>query len=807
MLSNYFKVAWRALWQNKVYSIINLTGLTIGLTVVMLIMLYVQDDLSFDRFHANEQQLYRLVQDRLDTQGVVGKMGNTGFPQGPAFKAEVPEIQDFCRMKNGWNTLVKKGNECLEEKLFYVDNAFLSMFSFPVLAGNGQNALQTLESVVVTDRLAEKYFGKENPIGQLLQIGDEGGGTFKNFVVAAVVKRPPLNSSIQFDLLLSLEHIFAKDPDQRARDNSWHNANLNTFVLLQPHADAGQATQKMRQVTETQVAANDAANASVPGAKKPSTSISFGLQPLRQMHLDAAYYATNGLEYWSDAQYPKVLSALALLILLIACVNFVNLSLARSMRRSKEIGIRKATGGTRGQLFAQFMGESFLLTFLAFLPSLLLANALVPGFSKIMGKPLESAYLFQTQTLCLFCGLLLIVAFLTGFYPALVLSNFRPIESLKGQFRVARRSAVGVSLVVFQFVVAGMLIIGAIIATNQFHYIAHADLGYKTENILRFWLPWEQIGSIAPQLKRDLAQLPQVVQVSAKSGDRNSTKYDINGVATDWIYYEHIDENHLQLMGISLAQGRYLSYQFALDTVSNIVVNEAFVRQYLLPGQDPFAAPVRQRNAQMHIVGIVKDFHYASFKEKIRPMVWALDNAAQAGCIHVQIAEKNQEEALAAIKLAYKKYVPYLPMESYFLEDYRMQQYADDLRWKRVLDYATFFALFIAGLGLFGLTAFMTEQRTKEIGIRKVLGASVAGITGLLAKDFLKLVVIAIIIASPIAYYFMQKWLADFAYRIEMQWWMFVAAGATALAIAFLTVGFQSVKAALANPVKSLRSE
>ena len=802
MLTNYLKVAWRALWQNKVYSFVNISGLTIGLTVVMLIMLYVQDDLSFDRFHANEGQLYRLVQDRLDAKGTLGKMGTTGMPQGQAFKAEVPEIQDFCRIRNGWNTLIKKGNEGVEEKLMYVDNAFFKMFSFPVLAGDRQTALNTLGNVAITDRLAKKYFGDTDPIGQVLDIGDEGGGTFKPFVVATVLKHPPLNSSIQFDLLLSIEHLVPANPEERARANNWYNASLNTFVLLRPDADPARTTQKMELVTTTHLAA-DAEHSK----RQADFATTFRLQPLRSMHLDAEYFATNGLEYWSDAQYPKVLSGLALVILLIACINFVNLSLARAVRRAKEIGIRKATGGTRGQLLGQFMGESFLLTSLAFLPSLFLARALLPVFSTLMDKPLEADYLFQPQTLLLFGGLLLLVSFLTGFYPALVLSGFRPIESLKGQFKGVGRPVVGKALVVFQFVAAGALITGATIASQQFRYIANTDLGYDTQNTLRFWLPWDQIADLAPKLKQELAQLPQVQQVSAKSGDRNSTKYEINGNRTDWIYYEHIDDPHLQLMGIPLVKGRYLSYQYALDTVSNLVVNEAFVREYLRPDQDPFATPIRQRDQQMHIVGIVRDFHYASFKEKIKPMVWALDNAGQAGCIHVRMAPGQVEAALAGIQAAYKKHVPYLPMEYFFLEEHRMEQYATDLRWKQILDFATLFVILIACLGLFGLTAFITERRTKELGIRKVLGASVAGITGLLAKDFLKLVIVSVVIASPIAYFFIQKWLADFAYRIDIQWWMFAAAGLAAVSVAFLTVSFQSVRAALANPVKSLRSE
>jgi putative ABC transport system permease protein len=800
MIQNYIKVAWRVLWQDRVYSLVNLTGLALGLAVVMLIMLYVQDDLMFDRFHANGPQLYRLVQDRQDNAEVRQKMGNTGMPQGPAFKAEIPEIQQFCRLKNGWNTIVKKGDEGLEEKLMYSDNALFSMFSFSILAGNTANALAESGNVVITDRVAEKYFGGKDPIGQVLQIGDEGGA-FKPFVVAAVVQRPPANSSIQFDLLLSIEHLASPDPAQRARENNWYNASLNTFVQLDPRATLPAVLDKMEQVKSKYFAAQTTTSRSA------QTSVTFSLQPFYQMHLDAEYYATNGLEYWSDALYPKVLSGLGLAVLLIACINFVNLSLARSLKRRKEIGIRKATGGTRSQLAAQFMSESFLLTSLAFLPAFGMAYLALPAFGQLMDKNLTSDYLWQGPSLLFFGLLLAVVTLLAGFYPSWVLSAFRPVESLKGESKIGHKLTLGKALLLAQFAVAGVLLIGLGIAQRQFHYITHADLGYRTENILRFWMPWDQIQPLAPKMKNELSQIPSVEKISAKSGDWNSTRYEIDGKQTDWIYYEHIDQNHLQLMGIPLVAGRYFSDQHALDTVSNIIVNESFVHQYLPSTQDPFAAPIRQRDQNLHIVGIVKDFHYASFKEKIKPMVWMLDRGTQAGCLHVQIAPQNTAQTLASIQAAYKKLVPYLPLEYFFLEDFRMERYAEDLRWKRLLNYAAAVAMFIACLGLFGLSAFMVERRRKEIGIRKVLGASVASVAHLLVGDFLKLVLVAIAVASPVAYYFMDKWLADFAYRIDIQWWMFVLAGAVAVAVAFLTVSFQSVRAALTNPVKSLRSE
>lgn len=802
MIRNYFKIALRSLLQNKVYSLVSLSSLALGLTVVMLISLYVKDDLSFDKFHTNGKQIYRLVQDFKDSDGNINRMGNTGIPQGPAFKAELPEIADFCRLKNGWNTLVQKGNDGIKEKLMYADPSILTMFSFDVFSGDAKTALKGLNSVVITQKIAEKYFRNENPVGKFLNIGDEGAD-FKPFVVSAVVKSPPINSSIQFDLLMSFQHIIPTDPTQRTNQENWFNSSLNTFVLLNPKAKTAQIEKKMLPIVAKYVGESQKQS----NGKALTFSTTFKLQPFYRMHLDPDYYATNGMEYWSDEKYPIILSGLALLILVIACINYINLTLARSLKRSKEIGIRKTTGGTKTQLVIQFLSESFLLTLLAALPSILLTNVLLPSFSEVTSKQLDSSLLLDPNSIFMFIALLIAVALLAGFYPALVLSNFQPIASLKGQLKFNNRHTFGKALVVFQFVLAGVMIMGTIIAYQQFQYISKAKLGYKTDNILRFWLPWEQIAKVASPMKHELASLPLVKKVSAKSGDWNSTMYEVNGKKTDWTFYEHIDENHLQLLDIPIIRGRYLSSKYSLDTVSNVVVNEAFVKEYIPKNQDPFEANIKQNNQNIHVVGIVKNFHYDSFREKISPIVWQLDKRGQAGCLHVEIVKGHEAEAVASIKKVYKKFVPYLPIEYQFLDNFRMEKYADDLRWQKILNYAAIVAILIACLGLFGMATFNTENRTKEIGIRKVLGASVGSIVNLLSKDFLKLVFIALIIACPFAYYLAENWLQEFAYRIKIAWWTFALAGIFSIVISLFTVSYQAIKAALMNPVKSLKTE
>jgi putative ABC transport system permease protein len=795
MFSNYLKIAWRNIIKNRIYSLINIIGLTLGLTLLMLIIAYVKDDLSFDKMHAKGDRIYRLVQDRVVENGGISKMGNTGLPQGAAFKSELPEVVEYCRFKNGWNTLVKKGNEGIQQNLMYVDNSIFDIFSFKVLEGNRKSALNGISNVVITDEMAKKYFAGENAIGQTLYIGDEGSD-FKTYLVTAVVKKPPINSSIQFDMLMSSEHLISKDSSQRANDANWYNASLNTFLLIAENADVSNVENKMKDITSKYLDKSEQSNPPV-----------FRLQALHKMHLDEEYYATNGLVYWSDKKYPMILSTLGLIIILIACINFINLSLAQSLKRVKEIGIRKTIGSNKKQLIMQFLTESILITSISFLPSFVLARLILPKFCELTNKYLEPSTLYHFNTLLLYFGLFVIVVLMAGLYPSLVLSKFRPIESLKGQFKIEQRSSLNKGLVVFQFSIASLLIIGTIISSRQLSYINNTNVGYKTENIIRFWLPWEKIEEIATPLKDDLKSIPYVKNVSSKSGDWNSTVFTINGKKTEYVYYEDIDENHMQLMGYTVVKGRYLSKQFGLDTVSNVLVNESFINTNIPKGMDPFTTPMQSGNQTFNIVGVIKDFHYASFKEEIKPILWFMDRGGQAGCVHIEIDGKNKDKALASIREVYKKYVPYLPIEYQFLDEFRMEKYGEELLWKKIFDFTSIIAILIACLGLLGLVTFMSEQKSKEIGIRKVLGAGIIDIFVLMSRQFMVLVAIGICIAIPLSYFLAQKQLSEFVYREELSWWIFAVGALIIVSIALITLSIQSLKAAMANPIKSLKTE
>jgi putative ABC transport system permease protein len=479
------------------------------------------------------------------------------------------------------------------------------------------------------------------------------------------------------------------------------------------------------------------------------------------------------------------------------------------LKRSKEIGIRKVTGSSRNQLIIQFLGESLFITTLAFLPALALVELLLPVFSQLTNKHLESSYLLNPSTLLLFGLLLVIVAFLAGFYPALVLSGLNTAKSLKGQLKLTGRNLVGKSLVVAQFVIAAVLMVSMVVLHKQFGYISNADLGYKTDNILRFWLPWSADQPDPTLVKNQLARLPYIKQISSKSGDWNSTAFTVNGKKTDDVYYEDIDENHLQLMNIPLVKGRYLTYKIASDSLNNFVVNEAFVKAYVPKGVDPLSQTIGYGDKDIkNIVGVVKDFHYGSFKEKISPIVWRLPrNSRQISCIHVEIDGQHKQEALANILKVYRSFVPFQSFDYQFLDDFRMEQYAEDQRWKSILTYTSLIAFLISCLGLFGLASLNIEQRTKEIGIRKILGASVANISTMLSKEFLKLVFLGFVIALPISIYLADWWLKDFAYKINLSWDIFGFVAALMLAVAGITIAYQTIRAANANPAKNLRTE
>jgi putative ABC transport system permease protein len=800
MLKNYFKIAFRNLSRSKLLSFVNITGLAIGLACVILILLFVKDEWAFDKFNTKGKNIFRLVKTITDTTGKETRMGNTGLPHGPVFAGEIAEIESYCRI-NGWDMTIKKGTEGTESKVLFADPSIFNIFSIDVQQGNTAEMLKGRNSVVLTEAAVKKYFGTANAVGKTIDI--EVDENFEPFMVTGVVKTPPLNTSISFDMLIPFERHNPTDAAElNEKMNNWGNAYLNTFFLLRKNADAKAAEKKLWQVYLN----HNGEKRAKYQQRNGKTKLQFGLQPFFSMHLDKNFFASNGLSNWSDATYSYILSGLAILILIIASINFVNISLASSLKRSKEIGVRKVSGSSKVQVVIQFLSESFVVTAIAFVIAIVLVLLLLPLFNTITHRQFSIAYLLQPGIALLFIALIFLVALLAGFYPAFIASGFQPVKVLYNRFKLSGNNVFGKSLVVLQFIIAVALIISTIIFNRQFNYISTADLGYNPQNMIHLQFPWDKATALK-QFKLELIKDPAIVSAGTKSGDRNKTTFEINGRQTEWVYYENIDDDFLKTLQIPVVKGSYLSYANVADTVSNCMVNETFVNKYLDKSKDPIGQMISQGEDKMFVSGVVKDYHTTDFKEKIEPVYFRLDKHGDVLNMYIKYLPGKEKAAVAAITKAYKAVVPYATLDYNFLQDWLMIRYEQDTQWKKIIAFAAFIAVLIAALGLFALSTLSVQQRIKEIGIRKVLGASVTNVAAIVSKDFLKLVCIAFVIASPLAWWVMNKWLQDFAYRINITWGIFALAAVAASAIALVTVGFQSIKAALMNPVKSLKSE
>lgn len=807
MLFYNLKIAWRKLWRTPMLSAINIGGLSIALACVLLIALFVRDEWSFDKMHSKGDRIARLVQVQTDTSGDERRIGNTGYPQGPAYTAGVPEIEAFTRYK-GWSMLTKLGGEGMEAEVRLVDPAFFDMFDIDILKGNKKDFLRDRNFVVLSESAARKYFKTTDCLGKTVDL--ELDEDFEPFTVSGVVKDMPLNTSIQFDMLISFERELPLDPKAKSEAMAdWGSYFLNTFFLLRPGVDPKAVEKKLPAVF----------NANSPFTResfmKENGLVVFDhrLQPFLKMHLDDQFYATNGLMNWSDAGYSYLLAGVALLILVIACINFVNIALALALRRSKESGIRKVAGGSRLTLFIQYMTEALVPAILALLPAILFIQLLLPSFNEITGREFNLRYLLRPEVVGVVLGTVMVVAFMAGTYPALVASGFSPARTLYMRLKLSGKNWVGRSLVVFQFALAIILIIGAVVLNLQFNYMTGDNLGYSKENIIRFDLPYNKKADFA-KVKQALLTSPAIQAVSGKGGDWNKTMFFVNGKKTDWTYYEVTDDDYLKMLGIPVVKGRYLSYGNVADTISSCLVNESFVRTHLDKAKDPIGQVVESgigagdgQRRPLEIRGVVKDYHLGNFKEKIQPAVYLLDKRNSLFRAMVKYHPGQGSKALSVITSSFRASFPYSIMNYQFMQDWNEEQYGEEKRWKTIANYSSVIAILLSCLGLFALSTLAVQQRVKEIGVRKVLGAGMVSIASLLSKEFLKLVLLAILIAVPIVWYLANQWIKDYVYRIDMSAWIFIGAGLFVVVLAMVTVFYQSWTAAKVNPVKSLRAE
>ena len=798
MYRNYLLTAIRNIRRNKAYAAINIGGLSVGLACAMLILLYSKDEVSYDRFHANAGNIYRIVTQTISPGGSKGRRdGSTGILQGPMLAAPIPTVKAFVRMHGG-HADIKSGADVASQEVLYVDSSFFSIFTFPLLAGNSSTCLQQPNSIVLSEDEAKKEFGKEDPIGKTLLLKENG--KFQPYSVTAVAKNCPQNSSIKFDILVPF-----KAPTQLAPDGlDWFNFFLNTFILVAPNADVHAIESQMKR--EYDADAKEAIR-SISAKFGAPGDFQYLLQPLTDIHLSKDLSAQNGLSDASNSTYSYILSAIAFFILLIACINFVNLTIALSIRRSKEIGIRKTLGGVRKQLVAQFLSESFLLCFISFLLAIGLVILVLPLFDDLSNKALSISYLLDLDLIALYIALFLFTGFLAGFYPAFVLSGYDPIKIFYRRFQIAGKDYLQKGLVVLQFTLASFLIIATLIIYSQFVFLTSENPGYDGSNLVLLNKP-DMNRLEAKMLKEELMRSPDVVAVSPKSGCCAITAAKVNGDSVIGFDYETIDESYLPLMRIPIVRGRNFSASNPSDSNRSVLVNEAFVRK--AGWKDPIGKEVNfwyKNNEKYYVIGVVKDYHFEALTKEISPQLFTMNAGNNYGMACVKIKANNETRVLDHIRKTFKDLYPLTPYTYIFQDDANRRNYQAEQKWKRIVLFGAILTIIISCVGLFGLSVLSTEKRTKEIGIRKVLGASVSGIVTILAKQFLKLVIIALLISIPLAWLLGNKWLQNYPYRTSLGWLLFAIGGSSVLLLAIATISFQIVMAAIANPTRSLRTE
>lgn len=794
MLKNHFKIALRNLWRHRVFSFINITGLSVGITACFFIFMYVAFELSYDKFHAKADRIYRVVTD-IKTPSETINTDVTSWAFAPNLKLDFPEIQSFVRVSGG-SFLVRKGNvKFQEDNTLFADSSFFKVFDFKLLKGNANTALTAPLSVIFSQKAAKKYFGNTNPVGQTVLLSGEGMPA----MVTGVIKDMPENSQIKADMILSMTTLTQKI--NKGIDDQWGNYGATTFLLLKTGVSAKVLQSKFPAFIEKRNGEE---------SRKRQMSATLMLEPLKDIYL----HSKRGGQEVGSINNVYIFSIVAVFILLIACINFINLTTARSVERAKEVGIRKVVGAAKGELAAQFIGESVVLCIIAFFVTVVLSAVFLPMFNQLSGKVISPGLFSNVSYIAILFGLSILIGLLAGVYPALVLSSFKPVMVLKGRFSSgAKGNLLRKSLVVAQFSISIALIIGTIIVYNQMDFMRNRDLGFSKDQMLVM----DSNGDPGKEaFQQAIKALPGVKSTALSAsvpggGDRGAyseienNKGDLQIANLD-LYF--VDFDYLNQFKIKMVAGRPFSRDFmSTDTAQAMILNEEAVKLFGYSNpQQAIGKRFKQWGREGKIVGVMKDFHFRSLQEKIKPLSMRVE-LHDLNLISAKIDAKNQAATLAAIESKWKELIPNRPYSYFFLDDFFDRQYRAEQRFGKLFFNFAILAIAISCLGLLGLASYSTYQRTREIGIRKVLGASTPGIVNMLSSDFMKLVAISFLIASPVAWYFMHKWLQDFAYRIEIQWWVFAVSGILAMVVALVTISFQAIKAAIANPVKSLRSE
>jgi len=798
MIRNFFLTAWRNFSRNKVFTLLNVSGLAIGITVCLIIGVWLQRELSYDNFHSDADKIFRISN--------TFKSESESFsqaPSGPAFGAqlpkEIPAITSSCRLFNSSFKLKSGSNQFIENEAFYTDSNFFSFFRFKLKKGNPQQALMLQNQIVLTEALAEKYFGNDDPVGKTIMVD----GKYP-MIVSGIAENCPINSQIQFKVLIPSSLLIKQMKDQYNFDmnSQWLGGWPMTYVKLDP----SKADDIQKQINAV------AKRFSEKDWKENKMSYFYFLQPMKKIHLNSnlRYDTPNN----GSLSTVRIFSIIGVIVLLLACINYINLTTAGAIKRAKETSVRKVVGATKPQLIRQFFIETFIICSSAVIIGVVILKLILPAFSAWIGQ----SYRFDFSLLNIFIlfGFVLFISAIAGIYPSAILSSFNPATALKGSFsQSAKGNLIRKSLVVFQFTITIALVASILIISRQMNYIKNKSLGYDSHAVIEVNFYGEDVvRNHYSAIRNQLLSSPYILNTSKHDGNV------VGGIGNGWtttenlkgddistsLYSMFIDTTYADTYNMKLAAGRFFSPQIPTDTTKSVMVNEAAVRTFgWKTAENAIGKRFGKGDDARYVIGVVKDFNFESLHKPVDALLIRYTKVGSS--LSLKIDGRHIDEAINHLKKTWQSMVPDVPLVYSFVDESIGRQYGNEQKMQGIFYGFAILSLLIACLGLFGLSIFVVERKIKEIAIRKVLGASIPGIVGLLSKDFLKLVIIAAVIATPLAFYFMHQWLQDFAYRVNIGWWVFAASGTVALLIALVTISVKAIKAAMGNPVKSLRTE
>lgn len=794
MLKNYLNIAVRNLLRHKSYTLISALSLVVGIMCFIFLMLYVQYEVTYDSFHKNENRIYQVGINF--TKGDFLGYKYTSLISGalaPALIREFPEVEYAVRVKKTESSLTYSNNGFLEKGL-YADEDFFNVFTFPIKLGDKRTALKNPNTIVVSESFASKLFGNENPIGKTIK-----SGSTREYVVTAVVNDPPENTSLKFNFIISFASLISADKNIEA---NWDTMDWPSYILLKDNVPVKEFEKKLANIVNKYYSAD-------------AMKIEFFLLPIGQVHF-ASYMLTDSTQD-VDKKFIYLLVSIAFIVLIIGCVNYMNLATARVGTRSKEVGIRKTVGANRLQLMKQFLSESFLLTFFSIIMSLVFVYIFFPYFKEIAGNGIQLSILSNLNTIIGILGLFIVVGLISGSYPAFMLSSMKPVNVLKSSFQLkltGRLLKFRNILVVFQFCITIVLVVAAIVIQTQLNFIKNSDIGYKRDNVVAIKMRDKESRKNCQLIKTELLKNANIKSVSLAS----TAPITLNNIGPTRIETEtgemkkvdgmmshyFIDWDYLDLFNIKIIKGSGFSKEYQGNIAYKVIINETASRIAGL--KNPTGKKLEKAGEEMQIIGVVKDFNFSSMKSKIDPLMLTLA-PERFSTFFVKIPDKNKDITLAEMNSIFKKFSGSFVFDYSFMDDLYNKLYKKEIDLGNIVLSFSIITIAIASIGLFGLVSFIVGRKTKEIGVRKILGASVIQIAWLIIKEFFVLMVIALVISIPVAYYFANRWLQDFAYRIDLSWWMFFASGVITLVIALWTVIFQVIKAAVANPVDSLKYE